>query len=127
MTNVLIVEDDGETRAVMESVLRRSGYEVRSACEGGEALQKLSQQPADVVVTDMYMPGMDGFETIRNVRKDHPGTKVVAMTAWMTRGDSHPLVHAFGADRVLTKPFQFMALLTAIREVTAPAESGLDT
>lgn len=77
---VLLVDDEVEFLETLEKRLRRRNMDVRVATSGEEALEALSQSPPDVVVLDVKMPGMDGIETLREIKKKAPLIEVVMLT-----------------------------------------------
>ncbi len=104
---VLIIDDDALVRETLETALKYSGYTVFTAADGRLGLDALRREAVDVVFTDIYMPEKEGIETIVEMRRDHPGTKIVAMSGGADIG-SMPvlqLAEMVGADEVLTKPF----------------------
>jgi DNA-binding response OmpR family regulator len=128
MTTVLLVEDDPGARQGLELALRRLGYEVRSAETGEAALRDLPGAAADVVVLDVMLPGLDGFEVCRRLRRggDIP---VIMLTA---RGDDLDIVGGLeaGADDYVVKPVEPRVLDARIRAVirrTARAGSPVET
>ncbi|MBI4500224.1 MAG: response regulator [Gemmatimonadetes bacterium] len=112
---VLVVDDDPDFCLAMRYMLEAHGYDVAVASNGMEALSFLAKQKVSVVMTDLYMPRMDGLEFIRRLRKDHEQPIVVVT------GDTHLAVEtttaaaaALGADAVLIKPFNRAELLSAL-------------
>jgi DNA-binding response OmpR family regulator len=103
---VLIAEDEPNIVLTLEFLLGQAGYEVHSAGSGEEALRKLQALPVDLVVLDVMLPDMSGFEVCRRLRDDLRGkdTKVLMLTA---KGGSHDVQKglALGADAYVTKPF----------------------
>ena len=101
--SVLTVEDDERIRASVKLALEDEGWIVHEASSGEEAIDVFQRTPTDVVLIDIMLPGIDGFELCRNIRKlsDVP---VVMVTA---RADTHDVVAGLeaGADDYLTKPF----------------------
>jgi two-component system OmpR family response regulator len=110
---VLLVEDDDDNRELMAEVLRTSGHEVLAAASGPEGLRALSEQPVDVVVTDVGMPGMGGLEVARAAKAIAPGVPVVLVTGFAERAD---VAQARGreVDAVLVKPVDPDALAAAV-------------
>jgi two-component system, OmpR family, response regulator MtrA len=115
MTTVLLVEDDPAARQGLELALRRLGYEVRLAATGEAALDGISGAAADVVVLDVMLPGVDGFEVCRRLRRDSD-VPVIMLTA---RGDDFDVVGGLeaGADDYVVKPVQPRVLDARIRAV----------
>ncbi len=120
---VLIVDDNADSREILRSLLELEGYDVQLARDGEQALEAQRSAPADVVVTDIFMPDKDGVETIRELSSDFPQTKIIAMSgAANYQVDYLSLSLELGAAKVLRKPFDTNALLDALREVLGPGE-----
>ena len=112
-TRILAVEDDERIRAAVKLALEDEGWTVDEAASGEEAAILFLRQPADVVLIDIMLPGIDGFELCRTIRRasDVP---IVMVTA---RADTHDVVAGLeaGADDYLTKPFAPKELSARIR------------
>jgi len=121
---VLLVEDDRSIQEVTALGLRRAGFDVQVCGDGGRALELFAGRPFDLVVLDVMLPGMDGFEVCREIRR-RDRTPIVILTA---RGDSHDVVTGLelGADDYVIKPFELPVLIARLRAVlrrgTAPDE-----
>jgi DNA-binding response OmpR family regulator len=115
MATVLLVEDDPAARQGLELALRRLGYEVVLAETGEAALDRLGEATADVVVLDVMLPAVDGFEVCRRLRR-HSDVPVIMLTA---RGDDFDIVVGLeaGADDYVVKPVQPRVLDARIRAV----------
>jgi DNA-binding response OmpR family regulator len=115
MTTVLLVEDDPAARQGLELALGRLGYGVRAAATGEAALDCLGEDPADVVVLDVMLPGADGFEVCRRLRRVS-NVPVIMLTA---RGDDFDVVAGLeaGADDYVVKPAEPRVLDARIRAV----------
>jgi DNA-binding response OmpR family regulator len=115
MTTVLLVEDDPGARQGLELALRRLGYGVRPAATGEAALDGLRDGAVDVVVLDVMLPGLDGFEVCRRLRRDGD-VPVIMLTA---RGDDLDIVSGLeaGADDYVVKPVEPRVLDARIRAV----------
>jgi CheY-like chemotaxis protein len=122
MTHILIVDDDAGLREATRSVLEDAGFLVTVAQGGDEAVRALHLQSAAVVLCDMFMPGKDGIETIRELRRDFPDVKIIGISGGGSRGtvDVLKLAQMLGASEVLHKPFTRHALLAAIDRLLAP-------
>jgi two-component system, OmpR family, response regulator MtrA len=115
MTTVLLVEDDPAARQGLELALRRLGYQVRPAGTGEAALDGIRQGAVDVVVLDVMLPGVDGFEVCRRLRRGSD-VPVIMLTA---RGDDFDIVGGLeaGADDYVVKPVEPRVLDARIRAV----------
>lgn len=120
---VMVVEDEPDTVKLLKQVLRMGGYDVLSALNGAEALRKISDHPVDLVMLDLMMPDMDGWETYRQIRKlsDVP---VIVVSAIHNKDE---VVRALqmGADDYLTKPFsnaEVVARAQAVLRRAKPAQ-----
>ena len=116
---VLIVDDDADMRLTLRLALQLAGYQVTEAANGREALEEQRKAPADVVVTDIFMPDSDGFEAIDGLRRQFPGTKVIVMSggAQLTKRDYLPDAELMGADATLQKPFDIDKLLKTLESL----------
>lgn len=113
---ILIVEDDGSMARILRDNLIYDGFEVEVAEDGVEALQKTRCFGPDLVLLDVMLPGMDGFEVCRALSERQPQTPIVILTA---RGQKDDKVHGLelGADDYVTKPFALDELLARIHAV----------
>lgn len=110
---LLVVEDDREIRAGCVTGLRNAGYRVIEAADGIEALEKLKQESPAVVILDVVMPRMDGFEVLRRMRERGSHVMVLILTAH-DRLDIRIKAFSSGADDYLAKPFHFSELIARI-------------
>ncbi len=104
MKTVLVVDDEEGVRATLSALLDRDGHRVRLACDGREALQVLTKEAFDLVLLDLKMPGMDGIETLREIRQQHADLPVVMLTAYAS-ADSTLEAMRLGVFEFLTKPW----------------------
>jgi len=111
--NILVVDDEPQITRVLKTTLSSQGYGIRTASDGEEALQAMSEWPPDLIVTDLRMPNMDGLELCREVRK----TSQVPIIVLSVKGEDSIKVQALdaGADDYVTKPFSMTELTARIR------------
>ncbi|MGD0993418.1 MAG: response regulator [Gemmatimonadales bacterium] len=121
MARVLVVDDQPEVRRLMLRLLERAGHTTAEADGGAEGLRQLAAQPADLVVTDLFMPGMDGLEFMRELSLRHPGMRVIAVSGggFMDAASILAVATALGAVRTLSKPFDQSEFLALVGEVLA--------
>ena len=120
---ILVVDDEPAVREAIERALRFEGYEVALAADGHEALERIDQRPADVVVLDLLMPRVDGLEMCRRMRHQGDRTPVLMLTARDAVADRVTGLDA-GADDYLVKPFALDELLARIRALLRRSEPG---
>ena len=116
---ILIVDDEQFVRDLLEKVLRRRGHEVVSASDAGQALAALESAEFDLLLTDVVMPGMDGFDLLRRVKSAYPDIKVIVLTGYARKQSISDFL-LYGADDYLSKPFQVHELVAAVERVTGP-------
>ena len=110
---ILLVDDEKQFVDTLSERLGMRGFEARVAYDGPEAL-KAVEQPTDVIVLDLRMPGMDGFEVLRNVKKSNPQVQVIILTGH--GGDAEEqTAYRMGAYNFLRKPMDIDELLNSIR------------
>ncbi|MCC6647981.1 MAG: sigma-54-dependent Fis family transcriptional regulator [Polyangiaceae bacterium] len=117
-TKVLVVDDEPATRSGLKRLLEQAGMKVETAGDGAAALAIVSDDPVDVIITDLRMPGMDGIELLRQLRERGFTQPVIVATAY---GDVSSAVGAMraGADDFLTKPLDLDALMVTLERVVA--------
>lgn len=121
MTRILVIDDEVPVRRVLRKILTEAGYEVDEAPDGQAGLDRYRAQPADLVLTDLFMPGMHGMELIRQLAHEFPEAQVVALSGGAGRADPRkllPLVARFGSvAATLQKPFGRYEVLEVVRQV----------
>lgn len=128
MTKVLVVDDNADCLQLVNRMLRGDGFQVVCVDNGPEALECLANDPPDIVLLDVMMPGMTGFEVLEALR-DNPKNSalpVIMLTA-STNDDDVMSAYQYGSDYYITKPFTAEQLLYGIdlvlgRETAAAAE-----
>lgn len=126
MIEVLIVDDDALMRGMLAEWLSEAGYRVRQAESGSVALQMLRSRPAELLITDMDMPGCDGAQTLEDARRLLPGLPVIAISGGARDGRQNWSATALkrGATKALAKPFERQVLLAAVADVVPRDKSG---
>ncbi|HEX8638003.1 MAG TPA: sigma-54 dependent transcriptional regulator [Pyrinomonadaceae bacterium] len=115
MSNLLIVDDEQSYRQLLTLVFEGDGHYIRTAMNGREALNMLGEEPADVIISDVKMPDMDGIELLRAVREVAPDTGVVLMTAFASVETARE-AFKLGADDFIQKPFDVEELKIIVRK-----------
>ena len=117
MPRILIIEDDAQTRDMLSQLLHRHGYEVSLAADGIDGMRQFRAEPADLVLTDLLMPGKEGLETIRDLLDEFVGVKIIAMSGGGRLGNLGYLAAAekLGATRAIAKPIDIPYLLQQIK------------
>jgi CheY-like chemotaxis protein len=116
---VLVVEDEDEVREILANVLRSDGHTVVACCDGDRALTALESDGFDLVITDLGMPGLSGWDVARAAKDLRPGTPVAMVTGWSEQIDPAVAV-AEGVDYLIAKPFRRQE----IRAMVASALGG---
>lgn len=116
---VLLVEDDRLERMNLELVLRREGFSLDVAACAGDAFSFIERDRYDVVVTDIGLPDVSGFEVLHAAKLADPSTKVVLVTGSQTQLSLEGAIHE-GAETLILKPFALAELIAAVRRLIAP-------
>lgn len=116
---ILVVDDNADLRSTIQALLQADGFDVAVAGDGQAALASHRSRPADVVITDLFMPDKDGIETIVELRKLSPRIKIVAMSGWTsTQGSDYlQVAREIGATVTLQKPFDPQELSRVVRQL----------
>jgi len=120
MARVLIVDDDPLCRAIAAEALTSAGHDCEEAEDGEIALTRLRAAPVDLVVTDLLMPNKEGLETIIEIRRTWPQTRIIAMSGGSGHAGPEQLLgmaERLGANATLAKPVRAAPLLEAVRRV----------
>ena len=119
MARILIIDDDASIRTAFRPFLERAGHEVIEAKDGRTGIELHEARPADLVITDLYMPGHDGIETIRHLRRQYPGLKIIAWSGADQTGtmDLREAAQLLGAQRTFKKPVDVQQLLVAVEDL----------
>src|SRR5438067_2244550 len=123
LVKILVVDDERAVRDSLKRALELEGYDVGLAADGGEALEKVEAEPPDAVILDVLMPGTDGLEVSRTLRRSGNSVPVLMLTARAEVGDRVAGLDA-GADDYLTKPFALEELLARLRALLRRTADG---
>jgi CheY-like chemotaxis protein len=130
MARILVIDDDSAVRAAMQMVLERDGLEVNAVGDGPTGVKLVAAEDFDLVLVDLFMPGMDGLETIRQVHRHKPGLPIIIMSglSFASTGAQPPdflaMAGRLGAVGNLKKPFRPRELLTVVAEGLETAVGG---
>ena len=108
--HILVVDDESEIREMLYRHFRYQGYEVETAADGNEALEKLSSAKIDIVISDIMMPGMDGIDLLKAIRDQYPMIHTIMITGYVTLENALACMRR-GADTLLFKPLVDLTLL----------------
>jgi len=125
MSSILVIDDDQQVCGVLREAFEVAGYQVRIARDGHEGTAQYRAAPSDLVIIDMLMPGKEGFETIRELRRDFPTIKIIAISG----GGEHAHVNLLdlakqvGANHTLKKPFKMQELVELATSILAESST----
>ncbi len=125
MARVLIIDDNEDLRELVQVILVGAGYDVELAEDGQSGVAAQRVKPADLIVTDIFMPVQDGIETIAQVRREFPNVKILAVSGGGKTTHSRGYLTTasqIGADDTLAKPFEHDQLLRAVADLLATTE-----
>lgn len=112
--SIIVVDDDDTVRRVLRRMLESVGYEVREAPNGRRAVAEFRQRPADLLITDIFMPEQEGIETISALRREHPDLRIIAISG--IAGDHYlRMAKMLGARATLQKPLRLATVLETVR------------
>lgn len=121
MKRILVIDDEDQVRSMLRMTLEDAGYEVEEAPDGEIGLGIFRKKPTDLIITDILMPEKEGIETILELRRDFPDTKIIAISGggrFKSPNTFLTMAEHFGADRSFVKPIAHKELLAAVKELT---------
>lgn len=121
---VLVIDDEELVRDVLFQTLSRAHYQVTLASSGEEGLRLFEETPFDIVLSDLAMPGVSGWEVCRRIKEVSPRTPVAMITGWGLELDPQK-VEESRVDRVISKPFDFSRILNVVSEMRESKEKTL--
>ena len=117
MAHILVIDDEKIVRDLFRNLLEGTGHEVAEAPDGEAGLAAFRSAPPDLTIIDILMPVKGGLEVIEEIRRDHPGAKILAIAAYSDR--MLPEAEKAGANRSLPKPFLVQDLLDIVEDLLA--------
>jgi len=114
--SILVVDDDDNYLTFLTILLKRQGYRPRPFASASKAIESLRAEPASLVISDLFMPEMDGIEFARALRIEAPGIPMIGLSGWPTgfRDIGLRMLQELGADAVFEKPIEEAQLLAAV-------------
>ncbi len=131
MTRVLVIDDDRSVSAAIQTMLARQGYDTVLAPDAYAGIETFESSKFDLVMVDIFMPGMDGLETIKDFCERAPSVPIIAMSGFRFRGsvasvpDYLAMAAQLGATCCLRKPFSSQQLMVVINSCLDPAFTGV--
>jgi two-component system, cell cycle response regulator DivK len=121
MATILVIEDHEENRRILRDLLASARYEMLEAMTGEDGLRMAEAHRPNVILMDIQLPGLDGFEVTRRIKADPAlnHIRIIAVTSYAMSGDDAKAFEA-GCDGYVAKPYDPMALLAKIREYVPP-------
>ena len=122
---ILIVDDEPNNRLLLQVMLANDGYEIVTASAGAEALELVEQLPPDLIVLDVMMPGMDGYQVAARI-KTNPATRNIPVIMLTALSDRNSMMHGLnaGAEEFLTKPVVRAELSVRVKNLLRLTEPG---
>ena len=126
MVSILIIDDDESIRTMLRTALEDQGYEVREAADGQDGLRQYRENPADLIILDIFMPEISGFEVMLELESEFPDVKIIAISGGAQMGleskDFLKMLSRLGALQTSPKPLPLTKMIEAVQElVSAPS------
>ena len=116
MARILVIDDEPEVLVLVEQMLRSAGHDVVLAANGREALRRYREAPADLIITDLFMPELDGLEAIIALRREFAQLKIIAISGDIAAEAMLSVARRLGTVATLEKPFTTEQLLAAVEK-----------
>lgn len=114
---ILLVDDEDHLQEVLGLLLELDGHQVTTAFSGEQAVERAKESQFDLVITDFKMPGMNGMEVVRTLKKTNPNISVVMITGYPTE-DTEKEAQKLGVDDYIAKPFHMDKMREVIRRIS---------
>ena len=115
MARILVIDDEEDIRNMLRHMLESANHQVDVASDGQRGIECYRETPADLIITDIVMPGKDGLETIRELRRSDPEVRIIAMAGYGE--ESLPRARELGASHTVHKPFQIEDFLQVVERL----------
>jgi len=124
MARILVIDDETEVRNLLRTMLENDGHEVLEAADGKGGMELFKKNPTEIVITDIIMPRKDGIGVIKELRRDYPDAKIIAISGGGSTGTLNflPAATSLGANYILPKPFTGKDLSEAISKALNTGE-----
>ena len=119
MAQILIIDDEVEERRMLQEILTGAGHRVITAADGRDGVRRFRAEPADLVITDLFMPNQDGIETIMKLHKEAPGIAIIAMSGRAISRTMLAIGKSLGAVGILQKPYTPEELFAVVDQALA--------
>lgn len=116
MASILIIDDDPQIRSLFREILEQAGYDVLLASNGHDGLQLFRQTPADLVITDVFMPEIDGLEVITILHHEAPTIPIIAFTGQSEGREYMKVARYLGAQCTMAKPIPATELIRTVQQ-----------
>jgi CheY-like chemotaxis protein len=117
MTKIMTVEDRPESLELVRKILTKAGYEFVGCADGEECLEKYVNEKPDLILLDIMLPGMDGYEVYEQIKKQDKGQKIAFLSALDISGRAQARLFRLGMPAYISKPFTPDELLTKVEEI----------
>ncbi|WP_291327726.1 response regulator [Desulfovibrio sp. UCD-KL4C] len=119
MSRILVVDDDPISRQILRAMLEKEGHVISEAEDGVKAVNNYDKGSVDLVITDIFMPEKEGVQTVRELIKENPEVKIIAVSGGSSSAnyDSLDWIKMFGVKYTFTKPFNSKAIISAIDDL----------
>jgi DNA-binding response OmpR family regulator len=117
MVKIMAVDDEPDITKLMEKILKKAGYKVITCNSGQECLEKFPKEKPDLVLLDVMMPEMDGWEVYKRIKKMNKNQKVAFITAVTIESEARKKMEELGVEHYLTKPFDPPELVERVKAI----------
>ena len=124
MARILVIDDEPDIRAILEKLLKSAGHGVIWGADGREGAERHCTSPADLIITDLFMPNQEGLETIGELRRRFPKVAIIATSGKAAAVTMLSIAQKFGAIGMLHKPFAAVESIAAVEKALGGQSPG---